>query len=271
MASDAPASSLLSGKPLGDLNLGSSSLEVLGAYPNAVGLAVPDDGHFIGYDSSQLFRLIGQVGAKLEEQQAEIVNPPWLDDVFGKLAKMDALDSSFTAMLDVVSQLMAIAQNSSNGDPRVTKAKEAFDEVQRTVTHKPEATGVAGLDAKAAQQSAEFKQVVEKLKRQIALAPSTDDVEMLKELVFERTKKLKAHLAENQAAMERKFDVRLKQHLGGFEDWQKNMMEVTSGRMQRLEDAQRDHGRELDEFRDLCVDPLSSLGRARARVLRLRA
>ena len=154
-------------------------------------------------------------------------------------------------MLDVVSQLMAIAQNSSNGDPRVTKAKEAFDEVQRTVTHKPEATGAAGLDARSAQQSAEFKQVVEKLKRQIALAPSTDDVEMLKELVFERTKKLKAHLAENQAAMERKFDVRLKQHLGGFEDWQKNMMEVTSGRMQMLEDAQRDHGRELDEFRDL--------------------
>ena len=68
----APASSLLSGKPLGDLNLGSSSLEVLGAYPNAVGLAVPDDGHFIGYDSSQLFRLIGQVGAKLEEQQKEL-------------------------------------------------------------------------------------------------------------------------------------------------------------------------------------------------------
>ena len=206
-------------------------------------------------------------------------------------------------------------------------------------------------------QLADFKQSVERLKRQVSLAPSTDDIEMLKELVFERTKKLKvtneaavadaassrswsrswrgesssagargmdhdtpraaresvvvawlgarptiaepraadahasprfvprasrvrasasprgrgasgrgrarrrasrqpgalrrvdseAHLAECQAAMERKFDVRLKTHLEGFEGWQKNMMEVTSGRMQLLEDSQHDHARELDE------------------------
>ena len=70
---------------------------------------------------------------------------------------------------------------------------------------------------------------------------------------------LKAHLAESQASMERKFDKRSAAHLATFESWQNDMMEVTGGRARLLEEKLGDAEKELDEFRALYQAEMAEL------------
>ena len=86
---DAPdEASLLGAKPFGSFT---DKLDVLGEFPSSIGLPMPEGNQgFVGYDSSQLYRLIAQVGAKLEEQQQEILHPPWMDEIFGASARARA-------------------------------------------------------------------------------------------------------------------------------------------------------------------------------------
>jgi len=110
--------------------------------------------------------------------------------------------------------------------------------------------GVAPLpDPKQVAAMHTLRTTLDRFERQQAAAPLLDDVEQLKDFVQERTKKLKASMVTLQGQMERRFDVRLRDHLAGFDTWQANLTEVTSGRCDDLDGKIREGRAEVSALR----------------------
>ena len=115
------------------------------AYPKGSGLAVPSlpegGASVVGFGAAALMRLVAQMCLRLEAVQGDVTNPPWLKDTMRKLRKLDELDRGFSALTEVVGELLAVCAGPAmmmgggggdgKGDTPIERAAAALEAIKK--------------------------------------------------------------------------------------------------------------------------------------------
>ena len=236
---------------------------------------------------------LSDVNARVEEMQSRIADHDHglkaLTDVVAQLFAVTSAGVNWGAAAAAAAEggtTAAAAAVAAGMDPltahRMEKSEHSLSEMKKKGfgpgSH-DDAAGDDGGSGKSGKSGgladpAMFRQIqalkaqVAKLSGLVAQATGPREIELLQEALAGRTSKLKAHLIEAQAAMERKFDFKQLEQLERFEAWQGSIMETTGGRAQQLEHRLRDTDRELEEHQQLVRRELAALAAAGERARR---
>lgn len=226
------------------------NLEMVNAFPSSIGIAVPKETPIVDVDISQLCRLLSVFGTSVAQLHEAHAKPPaWMEEITSRLERVGFLDGAFTTLTEVVSNVLAVAQ--ITGDPRAKKASADLEELTRSASELRGRESDWSREPFQIQDIFAVKSRVIGLEKRVAVAPSCDDIKNLKEYITDRARQLKSMVVTIQSHMERQFDVRAKEHIENFGKWQKDLTEVSNGRLrlltEQLEEAQND----LEQVREL--------------------